>query len=475
MNNKLMDKQSDSENLNAWKIFKFWIPLSITWLMMATEGPLVAAVIARLAFPTYNLAAYGVAFAIALLVEAPVVMIISASTALVKDRCSYVKLRNFIFLLILLVTFIQLVVVIPPVFNFIAHRIIKLDPRISSLAHLATLIMLPWPGSIGYRRFYQGILIGHQQTRKVALGTIIRLISMSATALILYKFTNLKGAYVGTAALSAGVSLEAAATRFMSREILSKLKHKFVATADFSYSFLIKFYYPLALTSYLILGIHPLVTYFLSQGRLSIESLAIFPVLNSLVFIFRSFGFSYQEVGIALLGNDYKNYQPLKSFAFKLGLSTTVALALVAFTPLSMLWFHYVSGLSDILANLAILPLSVLILMPALTTLLSWQRSFLVKAGCTYPITIATGLEVFILMLVLYVGINLWGMVGINAAAFALLLGRISANIYLFIPYYRIKKRKDIISDKFAKLPSIMNWSRRLYHGRVTPLKTKGP
>ncbi|SVB30189.1 uncharacterized protein METZ01_LOCUS183043, partial [marine metagenome] len=62
---------------------------------MATEGPFLAAVIARLADPTVNLAAYGVAFAFAILIESPVIMLMSASTALVNDAQTYRKLRNF--------------------------------------------------------------------------------------------------------------------------------------------------------------------------------------------------------------------------------------------------------------------------------------------------------------------------------------------------------------------------------------------
>ena len=71
------------------KIFRFWLPLAATWLMMSIEGPFLAAVIARLADPKHNLAAYGVAFSFALIIEAPVIMILSASLALVAGKHSY--------------------------------------------------------------------------------------------------------------------------------------------------------------------------------------------------------------------------------------------------------------------------------------------------------------------------------------------------------------------------------------------------
>jgi hypothetical protein len=86
------------------------------------------------------------------------------------------------------------------------------------------MILIPWPGAIGYRRFYQGILIRNNLTRLVAYGTIIRLISMSITAFILYKFTNIPGVAVGASALSTAVICEAIASKFMTLEITKQDK-----------------------------------------------------------------------------------------------------------------------------------------------------------------------------------------------------------------------------------------------------------
>ena len=49
------------------QILVFWLPLLGTWLMMSVEGPMLSALISRMADPKFNLAAYGVAFALALL------------------------------------------------------------------------------------------------------------------------------------------------------------------------------------------------------------------------------------------------------------------------------------------------------------------------------------------------------------------------------------------------------------------------
>ena len=64
-------------------VLKNSLPLLATWMMMAVEGPFLAAVMARLPFPKENLAAFGISFSLGLLLEAPIIMLMAASLRLV--------------------------------------------------------------------------------------------------------------------------------------------------------------------------------------------------------------------------------------------------------------------------------------------------------------------------------------------------------------------------------------------------------
>ena len=57
------------------------------------------------------------------------------------------------------------------------------EAEIARLAHLSTIIMIPWPAAIGYRRFYQGILVRHHLTRRVAYGTVVPVDMMKGQSL----------------------------------------------------------------------------------------------------------------------------------------------------------------------------------------------------------------------------------------------------------------------------------------------------
>src|SRR5690606_1825919 len=182
-------------------IFLFWAPLAAQWLMMGLEGPFLAAVIARLLDPTLNLAAYGVAFAFALLAESPVIMLLSASTALVEDAGSYRKLRNFTNLLNVGCTLLVLLVVAPPVFDVLMYTVLHIPVDVATIVHGSIWLLLPWPAAIGYRRFVQGVLIRAGKTRLIAYGTAVRLAGMVAAALFAALVLRLQGAWVGAFAL----------------------------------------------------------------------------------------------------------------------------------------------------------------------------------------------------------------------------------------------------------------------------------
>lgn len=416
--------------LTLRRLGRFWLPLQATWLMMAVEGPFLAAVIARLPDPKFNLAAYGVAFSLAIMVEAPVIMMMSAATALVDSTGNYRRLRNFTWLLNLAITLAMLILLFTPAWDLVIRQLMGLDPEVARLAHTALVILLPWPAAIGFRRFYQGLLIRAGLTRRVAWGTVVRVSVMAACALSVWRTLDLPGAWVGACALSAGVLAEAVASRLMARSAVANLPAA-PRTQVLGYGEIFAFYYPLALTSTISLVVHPMVTFFLGQSRHALESLAVMPVINSLVFIFRTPGLSFQEAAIAMVGRSWDNLPQVRRFAGLLGTGATLGLALIALTPLSEVWFRQVSGLTPELTAFALTPVRILVLMPALSVLLSLQRSLQVVRRRTRPVTWASALEVTGILLVLLLTLKGGNWIGATAAAAAFMVGRLGGNIYL--------------------------------------------
>ncbi|MDH3453746.1 MAG: hypothetical protein OEL80_01270, partial [Desulfuromonadales bacterium] len=357
-------------------------------------------------------------------------------------RNDYLRLRAFSLVMCGFVTLLLLLLVAPPVFAPLTGTLLGLSAEVARHVHQALWLLLPWPAAIGMRRFYQGVLIAHHQPGRVAVGTIVRLLAMSSTAFFLWTLETLDGASLGACSLSAGVVAEALATRWLARRaIATSLGEAGMEIVMPSYAALSRFYLPLAMTPLIGLSIHPVVTFFLGHGYKPLESLAVMPVLYALTFLFRALGLSFPEVAIATLKDGAQNRGVVRTFALCLALALGGGLSLIAFTPLNVFWFATLSGLPAELVQMAIPPLQIMALFPALTVAIGYQRAILIDAGITLPVILATAIEALgifsiLAMLVLYSAFP-----GVTCAALAYLLGRCLALLYLCWPCAAVQRR----------------------------------
>jgi len=406
--------------LTQTRIFWFWLPLAAMWLMMAFEQPAIAAVVARLPDPARNLAAIGVTFSVALIVESPIIMLLTAGTALARGKRSYERLLNFTHILSATLMTLHVVIALTPLFGFIVGNLIGAPAEIVEPSRKAFLLMTPWTPAIAYRRLWQGVLIRFDRTRVVPLTIAARVVAggmVLAAGLLTRRFS---GATLGGMALSAGVIAAALASYGFARSTVREhLSEPSPEDEPLAWGKLLEFYVPLALTSFITLVGRPVLTLGLARAPQPLASLAVWPVIMGFVFLARSFAFSYQEVVVALL-KDGQSFEKLRRFTTGLALSLSGGFALVAITPAARLWFERVSGLTPDLVALTIVPTMILAFLPGLDTLLAWQRGLMVHVGHTRAITQAVVLDVVVLVVVM-VGVGaLLPLAGASIAAIAL-------------------------------------------------------
>lgn len=419
--------------LSQKDIFKMWWPLAATWLLMALEGPFVSALIARQTNAIIELGAFGVVYALGLVLEAPVIMLMASSVRLVADANSYKSLRRFALFLNLLVSISVLVLLIPNVFTFLSSRMLQLTPETAQSAYKALWFLIPWPAAIGYRRFYQGILIRHSKTSYLVYATLVRLLSLSICALSLFWSEFLTGASIATFSLSLGACCEALVVRLFVKQSLSDIKNKpdLSNPQELSFKRLLQFYLPLAATGVLGLVAQPIVTLGMNLARMPLESLAVIPVINGLTFIFRAIPLSMQELTISYLSRHAREPKPIRKFAFFLSLSLFFILALIVLTPLRNLWLEDISGLSSELSDFSFIPLVILLPTPVFSLWLSMQRAYLIDRKKSKPITWASILELSMIVLLLFIFIRYLDFVGVVAASWSLILARLCAITFL--------------------------------------------
>lgn len=416
------------------RVYGRWWPLAASWMLMGVELPAVSAVIARLVEPEVNLAAYGgVVFPLSLIIESPIIMLLAASTALSKDWHSYLKLRRFMWAAGLGLSSLHLLVAATPLYGLVVEGILSVPPEVVAPARAGLLIMTPWTASIAFRRFNQGVLIRYDEARAVSVGTLVRLTALGTVLALGYLYGSLPGIMVGPSAVAAGVISEAAYIKRRVRPVLARqLRSAPEADPPLTYREFARFYVPLSLTSLFTLLINPLESAAMSRMPSALSSLAVWPVVNGLLFLLRSVGLAYQEVVVALL-EEPNAWFGLRRFAWMLGAAVTVVLGLVAATPLSSFWFETLSGLKPELAGLGRLGLWIGFLLPALSVFQNWLQGILVHSKRTRGIT-----EAVIVFLVAAAGSLVAGIVwgeftGLYVGVAAFLVGAMAQVLWLWV------------------------------------------
>jgi len=391
---------------------------------MGVELLLVAATVSRLADPKIHLAAYGgVVFPLALLIEAPIIMILVASTALCKDWPAYCLMRNFILTVGGGLTLVHMTLAFTPLYGVVVETLLGAPQSIWEPARLGLQVMTPWTMAIAVRRFYQGVVIRVGRTRLVGVGTLLRLGVSASVLFVGLAMQNLPGILVATSALSAGVLFEAGFMLWCVRPILRDLKERNgVSEHPLTLQRLGAFYWPLALTPLMMLATLSIGSAAISRMPRALESLAIWPVLGGLTFVFRSIGIAIQEVVVTFYGQPHF-LRPLQQFVGLVSLCASGSLLLIAATPLSTFWFESVAALSPELSSLAGTALWMAVILPALSPWESYFQGELVSRGATTSITQAVSLYLLGSSLILVMGIFYGQIPGLYVGVAATLTG----------------------------------------------------
>ncbi|UCC87138.1 MAG: hypothetical protein JSV81_20165 [Anaerolineales bacterium] len=399
------------ESLPLRRVAQTWWPLAASWLLMGAELPAISAIVARLAEPKIHLAAYGgVVFPLALLVESPIIMLLAASTALSKDWDSYLKLRRFMMRAGALLTTLHVLVAFTPLYYVVVAEVIGAPPEILEPARVGLMIMTPWTWAIAYRRFNQGVLIRFGHSRAVGLGTILRLGADGVVLTVGYLQGTIPGIVVATSTVIAGVIIEAIYSGLCVRPVLrNQLKRAAPIESPLTFTDLMAFYIPLAMTSLLNLLVQPIGSAALSRMPQALESLAVWPIVSGLIFMHRSLGIAYNEVVVALL-DEPKSTHSLHRFATWLSILTTLLLLAIASTPLSIMWFKHLSALTPQLATMAHLSLWIALPIPGLNALQSWYQGAIMHKRRTRAITEAVAIFLLASSAILAAGVG-WGQV----------------------------------------------------------------
>jgi hypothetical protein len=194
----------------------------------------------------------------------------------------------------------------------------------------------------------------------------------------------------------------------------------------------LSFYIPLAMTSLLFLISQPVGSAALSRMPRALESLAVWPVISGLSFMFRSPGNAFNEVVVALLDAP-RSYHTLRRFMTWLVVISSAAFLLVTATPLSTFWLVRLSALNPDLVEIGRIGLWFSIPFPAMAVLQSWYQGAILHGRHTRGITEAVVIYLVVISLLLVAGVAWGGAVGLYVGLIAMVISLAVQTVWLWL------------------------------------------
>ena len=416
------------------QMLALWLPLAASISMMVLEPSIINIGLGRTSTPDLALAAFGVAFGLALLVEAPILMLLDASVARSSDREAFGVVRRITLILGLAVTALGLVVSLTPLYDLIVVRLMDIPLDVAAEARPTLQILSFWPLPIAWRRAHQGVLIRAEHTTTITAATGIRLATLAAGivgGLFLFPWA---GAVVAGIAMDLSVVVEAVVITLATRRILRSPAFQpepAPTSPPLTLRAMWRFYRPLAMSTILRQFTRPVLSAGIAAAAMPRESLAAWPVAWGLVILITGPAWSLQQLTTAL-ATSRSAFRRVRNFALTLSALFGGLLALVAFTPL----YEWVMGgiyrLSGELQALALPATQLLVVLPLLMGAQSLLRGALIRTGYTGEVRTAMALNVMVLVVTLLLGVSFLSLTGTLLAAVATVTGSLAELVWLY-------------------------------------------
>ncbi|MBI4640787.1 MAG: hypothetical protein HY731_08840 [Candidatus Tectomicrobia bacterium] len=429
-----MRKEIVAPTLTFRQILLFAFPLALSGIMMNIGQPIINAAMTRLPEPEVTLAAYGVAYSLALLLESPVIMILLTAVALAKDEHSYRVIHRFMMVLCGILTALSLFITYTPLSRFLMASLMGVPPHLVEAALPGLKIFAFWPAVIGWRRFHEGVLINFGQTGRISIGTGYRLVVIIGLLFFLGLFSPFSGVVIGSLCTMAGVTFQAF---YIHWHVLAIKKEQWdenrstVEMEPLTYGKLIRFHLPLVMTSIMRNLSRPIIIAGIARGQAATLSLAAWPVANNVVSLLISPIGMLQEVSAALV-NDDESLRRVRRFVTLVGFTLLLFLLLLSFTPLVDLLLITVMGVSRALRDIALPAVRIMACLPMINALDGLFRGLLSLQKRTQKIQSAMIVNLLSVALIVALGVW-WGKIsGITIGAIATVASAIIEALYLW-------------------------------------------
>jgi progressive ankylosis protein len=413
------------------QLWREFLPLSLSDVTMACGDPLVTTTLAHLPNARANIAGVGIAKTLAIFFESPIIMMLHASNAVATDARSRIVLWRFMLIAGGGLSLLLALLGVPLIFDVIGTQFLGIPTALIPRVREVLWLMILWPFSIAWRRYFQGLLIYSGNSQPIAQASIVRLLTM-AIVLAIGISLNFSGSFLAGLSLIIGVIIETiliTIAAYRCGVTLPPVARSTDSNLPQDLGSMWRFYWPLANSMLVAWGGRALLVGAISRAEDSQIALAAWPAAWGLVLVIANSTRMVQQIIIKHQGKVPDRL--LLNFALSVGMACSILLLLISTTPIGDTIVQSFIGSDRLLVDRIKPVLLICAIVPLLVAIQNATQGFLVSAGKTGSVNIATWLGTSALLGVAWLAVGM-GVNGAIAAAIAMVVS-IAIEISLLI------------------------------------------
>ena len=264
------------------QLTRFMLPLVVTALVQELSGQFLNGGMARMPRAVETLAAFGLAFGLALFLAGTLSQVRQLGLVLVEHTQGYRVCCRFVLAAGLLLAGILASLALTPLGAWIINDLHGVDPALGEAVRLALLWLVPFPVLHGMTRFYSGELIRVRRTDIPAYATTtgITLSILAVFALLPLGFVRQTPILLPVLATYTGALTELGVVAWGRWRLV-----RWPAPANapaLTYFYVLRFFWPLALIMAVQAGTRPLINVFVARSADGTEALAVLTIVYAL-------------------------------------------------------------------------------------------------------------------------------------------------------------------------------------------------
>ena len=269
-----------------WRLTRFLFPLVITIVVQEFGVQFLNAGMARMPQATATLAAFGLAWGLVLFLASPLAQAKQMSLVLVSDRASYRKTWNFVLAISLLLMAIQICLVVTPLGRWAIDDLHQVDAALGATVRMLLLWLAPVPLLRSAALYLSGLLIRARRTDVLSYATIASIGLGLAAVFTLLPIEAVRNRPIWLPILAtyvmAVVELAVIGCGVKRYVILTDPVEPAARQLELTYTYILRFFWPLALVMLVQDLSRPLINLFIARGPDGTLALAVLTVAYAL-------------------------------------------------------------------------------------------------------------------------------------------------------------------------------------------------